>query len=57
MFLIFCNIDNTGSNTIALTHYCVCPKSEHEFSSAYVLVFFLFNELRLEVIICFVDIG
>jgi hypothetical protein len=38
--------------------YKSCPKSEHELPSAYhVMFFFLFNELRLEVIICFVDIG
>ena len=38
------------------SHFCNCPKMGHGFPTSYVKVFFMFNDLRWEVIVCFVDI-
>ena len=36
--------------------FCACPKSGPGFTTSYVMVFFVFSELRWEVILHFVDI-
>ena len=38
-------------------HFCSCPKPGPEFQNLYALVFFMFNVLRWEVNVHFVDIG
>jgi len=38
-------------------HFCDCPKSELGFPFANVVVLFMLNELRREVVVCFLDIG
>jgi len=38
-------------------HICTCPKTCPGFPSAYVMVFFVFNDVKWEVVVCFVDIG
>ena len=45
------------STCLTLPCLCACPKPGPEFPSSYVVVFFKFNELRWEVIVCFVNIG
>ena len=37
-------------------HFCCCPKPGPGFLTSYVVMFFVFSELRLEVIVHFVDI-
>ena len=41
---------------LATPHICACPKPGLGFLKSYYVVFFLFNELRREVIVRFVDI-
>ena len=41
---------------LATPHICACPKPGPGFPKSYYVVFFLFNELRREVIVRFVDI-
>ena len=38
------------------THVCACSKAEPRFSTSYVLVIFMFNDLSRVVIVHFVDI-
>ena len=38
-------------------HFCSCPKAGPGFQMSYVVVFFMFNDLRWEVFVCFVNIG
>jgi hypothetical protein len=38
-------------------HSCACPKLGPGFLTLYVMVFLVFNYLRLDVIVCFIDIG
>ena len=38
-------------------HFCACPKQGSGFSTSHVMVFFMFNDLRWEVIVRFIDIG
>ena len=40
-------------------HFCVCPKLKPGpgFPTSYVVIFFVFNCLSRDVIVCFVDIG
>ena len=42
---------------LALPHFCVCPKLRPRFPTSYVIVFFMFNGMRWEVIVHLVDIG
>ena len=49
-----CNICLNG---LPQPHFCACPKPRSGFLTSYVVVFLMFNDLRLEVIVCFVDIG
>ena len=42
--------------SLTLPHVCACPKQGLRFPLLYVVVFFVFIELR-EVMVCFVDIG
>ena len=48
-----------GTPLIDLTppHCCACPKPGHGFLTPYVVVFLVFNDLRSEVVVRFVDIG
>ena len=48
-----------GTPLIDLTppHCCACPKPGHGFLTPYVVVFLIFNALRAEVVVRFVDIG
>ena len=39
--------------SLTLPHLCACPKPEPWFLKSYVVVFFMFNELGWEVIVCF----
>ena len=43
--------------SLTLPHLCACPKLRPRFPASYVMGVFVFNELRWELIICFVDIG
>ena len=45
------------STGLALQYLCACPKPGPGFLSSYVMVFFIFSELRWEVILRFVDIS
>lgn len=38
-------------------HFCPFPKPGPGFPTSYVVIFFIFNELRWEVIVHFIDIG
>jgi len=42
---------------LALPYVCACPNARLGFLTSYVMVFVMFNELRLEVIVHFIDIG
>ena len=42
---------------VTLPHFFACPKPWPGFPMSYAWFFFLFNDLRWEVIVCFVDIG
>jgi hypothetical protein len=42
---------------LASPHFCARPKPGSGFPMPYAMVFFMFNEMRLEVIVRFVDIG
>ena len=42
---------------LTLPHLCACPKPGPGFPTSYVMVFFMFNELKCEVIVHLVDIG
>jgi hypothetical protein len=44
-------------NRFNLVIFCSCPKARRVFLLAYVTVYFVFNSLRWEVIVYFVDIG
>ena len=55
-------ISRGGWNTIIINkvnspHCCVCPMPGLGFPTSYVVVFFMFNNLRWYVIVRFVDIG
>jgi len=41
---------------LILLHFCACPKPGSGFLMSYAIVFFVYNDLRLELIVCFVDI-
>ena len=45
------------STGLTQTHFCVCPEPALGFPMSYVMVFFMFNELRWDMIVHFVDIG
>jgi len=47
-------ISSTG---LTLPYFCVCPKPRPGLPITYVKVFFMFNCLRWEFVVCFVDIG
>jgi hypothetical protein len=42
---------------LTLSHFSACLSPGPEFLASYVVVFFMFNDLRRDVIVCFVDIG
>jgi hypothetical protein len=46
-----------ASNGLTTQHCCDFSKPEHEFPSAYVVLVFVFNDLRRELVVPFLDIG
>jgi hypothetical protein len=42
---------------VSKTHFCDCPKPGSGFLMPYVVVFFMFNGFRWEVVVRFADIG
>ena len=38
-------------------HLSACPKPKPDFPTLHGVIFFMFSDLRLEVIVCFGDIG
>jgi hypothetical protein len=44
-------------SSLTLPHLSTCPKAGSGFLTSYVMVFFMFNDLRWEVLVYFVDIS
>ena len=42
---------------LTLPHFCACPKLGSGCPMLYLVVMLMFNELRREMIVCFVDIS
>ena len=48
---------NCPCTSLTLPYLCACPKPGPGFPPSYVMVFLMFNDLKSEVIVCFVDVG
>jgi hypothetical protein len=48
---------NCPCTNLTLPYLCACLKPGPEFPPSYVMVFLIFNDLKSEVIVCFVDVG
>jgi hypothetical protein len=57
LIFIVCYSKGWGFNRFQTAIFCSCPKPGAGFPLAYVIVFFVFNGLRWEVVVCFVDLG
>ena len=50
-------LSRRGLTSITLPYYCACPYSRPRFLTPYVVIFAIFNDLRWEAIVRFVNIG
>ena len=55
--LELCSIVGPVEIHLTLPQFCACLKPEPRNPLSYVFVFFVFNTLRWEIVVCFVDIG
>jgi len=56
-WIIYISFFYIYGTSLTLPHFCACHKPGPGFPTSYVVVFYVFNEMRRGVVVCFVNIG